>query len=65
VYPQVLVAMRNKFPCAAAAYGTGTFYHQVFSSQVTPRKGVGTPEYDAGHCGRGSGRCRHRPVARL
>jgi len=46
VYPQVLDAVRKKFEWATDAYGAGTFYHRVSSSQVTQREGIGDAEYN-------------------
>ena len=46
VYPQILDAVRQRFEWARDAYGAGTFYHQVSSSQVKPRQGIGTPDYN-------------------
>lgn len=46
VYPQVLDAVRQKFEWARDAYGAGTFYHRVSSSQVEAREGIGTTEYN-------------------
>lgn len=46
VYPQVLEAMRKRFPWAADAYGAGSFYHRVSSSQVGPDEGKGDVDYN-------------------
>ena len=46
VYPQVLDAVRQKFEWARDAYGAGTFYHRVSSSQVEAREGIGTTDYN-------------------
>ncbi|SDE09348.1 hypothetical protein [Paraburkholderia lycopersici] len=46
VYPQVLDAVRNKYVWANDAYGAGTFYHRVSSSQVEPAKGIGDAAYN-------------------
>lgn len=46
VYPQVLDTVRKKFEWATDAYGAGTFYHQVSSSQVSQREGIGDAEYN-------------------
>lgn len=46
VYPQVLDAVRRRFDWARDAYGAGTFYVQVSSSQVDARKGIGTADYN-------------------
>ncbi|NWK80303.1 hypothetical protein [Aquitalea sp. LB_tupeE] len=46
VYPQMLNAVRNKYAWAKDAYGAGTFYHQVSSSQVEPVEGIGNSEYN-------------------
>jgi hypothetical protein len=46
VYPQVLYEVQRKFAWAAAAYGAGSFYHQVSSSQVSLEKGIGDAEYN-------------------
>jgi len=46
VYPQVLDALRQKFEWARDAYGAGTFYHRVSSSQVEAREGIGTTDYN-------------------
>lgn len=46
VYSQMLDAVRQRFEWARDAYGAGTFYHQVSSSQVHPRHGIGSPDYN-------------------
>lgn len=46
VYPQVLHAVRQKFQWATDAYGAGTFYIQVSSSQVEAHQGIGTVDYN-------------------
>lgn len=46
VYPQVLDGVRQRFEWARDAYGAGTFYHRVSSSQVRLREGIGTIEYN-------------------
>ncbi|MGQ3094209.1 MAG: hypothetical protein ACT6RP_12220 [Roseateles sp.] len=46
VYPQVLDALRQKFEWARDAYGAGTFYHRVSSSQVEAREGIGMTDYN-------------------
>lgn len=46
VYPQVLDQVRQRFEWARDAYGAGTFYHRVSSSQVGAREGIGTTEYN-------------------
>ncbi|MCY4754413.1 hypothetical protein [Pelomonas aquatica] len=46
VYPQVLDAVRQRFEWARDAYGAGTFYWQVSSSQVKQREGIGTTDYN-------------------
>lgn len=46
VYPQVLDALRNRYSWAQAAYGAGTFYHRISSSQVPAEKGIGDSEYN-------------------
>jgi hypothetical protein len=38
--------MRQRFPWAADAYGAGTFYHRVSSSQVEPEEGQGDVAYN-------------------
>lgn len=45
-YPQVLDAVRRKFPWAADAYGAGTFYYQVSSSRTAPKEGKTDLEYN-------------------
>ncbi|TPQ46563.1 hypothetical protein C2U71_07715 [Burkholderia ubonensis] len=46
VYPQVLDAVRSKYAWANDAYGAGTFYHRISSSQVEPAKGIGDAAYN-------------------
>lgn len=46
VYPQVLERMRRRFPWAAHAYGAGSYYLRVSSSQVAPEEGLGDVEYN-------------------
>lgn len=46
VYPQILDAVRQRYDWAKNAYGAGSFYHRVSSSQVGPVQGRGDPEYN-------------------
>lgn len=46
VYPQIMDAVRNKYEWAKDAYGAGTFYHKLSSSQVEPCTGIGSSEYN-------------------
>jgi hypothetical protein len=46
VYPQFLHEIQQNFPWANSAYGAGSFYHKVSSSQELPIKGLGNPEYN-------------------
>lgn len=46
VYPQVMTKLQKTYPWAAQAYGAGSFYHKVSSSQEAPEAGEGNPEYN-------------------
>jgi hypothetical protein len=46
VYPQFLHEIQKTYPWANNAYGAGSFYHQVSSSQVEPKEGLGDAKYN-------------------